>query len=137
MKNPKIVIVIITVLISVWVGSLTYLQFWGNIQPSHKVNSVKAKSLEGQFSFLPIIFGGAGGGIKPTPTVQPTPEITPIPDIDTLFGVEMYNMTPDGGLNRMDEAGITWIRHNDTNPGPETNALIWTAVEHGQEVDLL
>ena len=41
----------------------------------------------------------------------------------------MYNMTANGGLNRMDEAGITWIRHNDTNPGPETNALIWTAVE--------
>ncbi len=93
------------------------------------LENVHAKTLLDQFSFLPIIFSQGDIYIQPTPTVQPTPEVTPIPDIDTLFGVEMYNMTANGGLYRMDEAGITWIRHNDTSAGPETNALIWTAVE--------
>lgn len=48
---------------------------------------------------------------------------------NTLFGVEMYKITSGGGLDKMTEAGISWIRHNDTRAGPETSALIWTAVE--------
>jgi len=48
---------------------------------------------------------------------------------ETIFGVEMYKMTAEGGLDKMNEAGTTWIRHNDFRDGPETDALIWTAVE--------
>ena len=51
------------------------------------------------------------------------------PQEDTVFGVEMYTMTPSGGLDKMKEAGVTILRHNDWRSEPPTNALIWTAVE--------
>jgi len=129
LKLNKILLVLVFIFTFIWFGFLTNNQFWGKVIGTRNLNNVTAKTLLNQSSFLPIIFSPGGHIIQPTPTVQPTPEVTPIPDIDTLFGVEMYNMTPGGGLNRMDEAGITWIRHNDTNPGPETNALVWTAIE--------
>jgi len=38
----------------------------------------------------------------------------------TIFGVEMYNITEGGGLNEIEDAGATYIRHN---------GLIWAMVE--------
>ncbi len=54
--------------------------------------------------------------------------------IETIFGVEMYQITTKGGLQQMNEAGITWIRHNDLRSDLPTNALIWAAVETSKKV---
>ena len=40
--------------------------------------------------------------------------------VRTIFGVEMYNITEGGGLNEIEDAGATYIRHN---------GLIWAMVE--------
>ena len=48
--------------------------------------------------------------------------------IRTIFGVEMYRITEGGGLNEIEAAGATNIRHNYSNSGP-VDGLIWTAVE--------
>ena len=49
--------------------------------------------------------------------------------VATVFGVEMYKMNAGGGLDKMNQAGISWIRHNDSRYGPDTDALVWTAIE--------
>jgi len=48
---------------------------------------------------------------------------------ETIFGVEMYDMSTKGGLDKMNEAGVTFLRHNDYSHTYPTDALIWTAVE--------
>ena len=48
--------------------------------------------------------------------------------VRTIFGVEMYDITVPRGLNEIETAGATYIRHNYSNSGP-VDGLIWTAVE--------
>jgi len=48
--------------------------------------------------------------------------------VRTIFGVEMYHITEGRGLNEIEAAGATYIRHNYSNIGP-VEGLIWTAVE--------
>ncbi len=48
--------------------------------------------------------------------------------VRTIFGVEMFNITEGKGLNEIEAAGATYIRHNYSNGGP-VDGLIWTAVE--------
>jgi len=50
------------------------------------------------------------------------------PAVQTIFGVEMYDITEGGGLNEISAAGATYIRHNKSSSGP-VDGLIWTAVE--------
>ncbi|MGB6422937.1 MAG: hypothetical protein WBF05_13970 [Anaerolineales bacterium] len=50
------------------------------------------------------------------------------PAVQTIFGVELYNITEGRGLNEIAAAGATYIRHNYSNSGP-VDGLIWTAVE--------
>ena len=64
-----------------------------DIDYSLNMDPVKAAALEELSGYIPIVFNGETK--------------------ETIFGVEMYNITLDGGLYKMVEAGITWIRHND------------------------
>ena len=50
------------------------------------------------------------------PTVTATPAPTRIP----IVGVEMHSISPQGGLDKVREAGVYWVRRN---------ALIWADVE--------
>jgi len=53
------------------------------------------------------------------------------PAVQTIFGVEMFHITEGGGLNEIEAAGATYIRHNSTNTtnSEPVDGLIWTAVE--------
>jgi len=51
------------------------------------------------------------------------PFVTSHSPLETTFGVELYSITPVGGLVKMVEAGANWVRRN---------ALLWSGVEPTQ-----
>jgi len=111
MKNKKfflalLLVVFFTALGITWKGAINSGKWAGALN----FDSVRAAVLN-EIS-IPIVFNG---------------EL-----IETIFGVEMYDMTVKGGLQQMNAAGITWIRHNDLRSDLPTDALIWAAVENSK-----
>ncbi len=59
---------------------------------------------------------------KPTVTLTPTasPTATPVPIVSQVFGAELAQISPAGGLNRLAQTGAGWVRRN---------GVLWSSVE--------
>lgn len=107
MKKYQYIILVLVFTISAGLAGSQFIFDKFNINEDLK--NVQAATINGLDEYLPVILKG---------------ELR-----ETIFGVEMYDMTSGGGLYKMNNIGITWIRHNFLWSDPPANTLIWTAVE--------